>query len=107
MSKIKIKNSIISNTISDDCDLLVEDFFACADGEPSKVKIIDVRDLVEFLDAPTSEVLGKVMFRCEHAWKNYCTLYGLPKESHHMLITRIKKKWASLAEKGEKEYPHK
>lgn len=97
MSQRAFKRKIISNTISNDCDMLVNDFFAVADGKLGEVKIIDVRDLV--IEQPiTSEILGKVLFRCEQSWKHYCNLYKLPVASHRMLRIRIKKKWERLAD---------
>ena len=100
MSQRKFKRNIISNTITNDCQMLVNDFFAVAENRLGDVKLIDVRDLVISDEPITSEILGKVLFRCEQSWKHYCTMYGLPSVSHRMLRARIKKRWERMGERS-------
>ncbi len=92
MSKLRTTNSIISNSISDDCQMLVDDFFAYINGQIDMIKLIDVRDLIAPMP-PTDKMIGEALSRCQQAWLHYCSLYKLPGESHRMLKKRIRKKW--------------
>lgn len=89
---MQVNKKRLNNHIGEHCDMLVQDFFNFCDGNPDKVKLIDIRDIKEVMP-PEKWQIKVAYMRCYDAWVKYCALAKLSNMQKRIFKQRVEKIW--------------
>jgi len=102
MSNKKYKKiGVVSPTILDFRDGLVNDFFLFAEGRFGEIRIQNDLGGIDGSVPPDARQLGIMLSRCNRIWKNYCRFNGLPGESQRLVSDIIRRKWILMAQEAD------
>lgn len=97
----KLGKKIMTNNVSEHCQLVLDDFFNFCDGKPELVKYAIISDIKEPMP-PDVEQIKKMFGRCKRVWSDYCDFINLPRESRQLFVKKAKAEWHKR-EKAQKQ----
>lgn len=90
---MRAKKKFINNKVGEHCQLLLDDFFNFADGHPELVRLVVINDLTENERLTDLEKLQRMYARTDNAWKHYCDVANLPRESRNLFTNKAQAEW--------------